>query len=52
VVSAKPGEVIFIEQELGMGIVMARNSLKRLDDVTGKYHVKGLTIGTVTKTDK
>ncbi len=51
-VSAKAGEVVFIEQELGMGIIMARNSLKRLDDVTGKYHVKSLAIGTVLKTDK
>lgn len=51
-VSAKPGEVIFIEQELSMGIVMARNNLKRLDDTTGKYHVKSLAIGTVAKTDK
>ncbi len=51
-VSAKAGETIFVEQELGMGIIMARNSLKRLDDVTGKYHVKSLSIGTVLKTDK
>jgi hypothetical protein len=51
-VSAKAGEAIFVEQELGMGIIMARNSLKRLDDVTGKYHVKSLSIGTVLKADK
>ena len=40
------------EQELSMGIVMARNNLERVDEVTGKYHVKSLSIGTVPKTDR
>lgn len=51
-VSAKAGEVIFIQQELAMGIIMARNNLVKLDEVTGKYHVKTLTLGTIHKTDK
>ena len=51
-VEAKAGDIIFIEQEPGMGIIMARNSLKSLDEVTGKYHVKTLTPGTMIKADK
>ena len=52
VVEAKAGDIIFIEQEPGMGIIMARNSLKSIDEVTGKYHVKTLTLGTLIKADK
>jgi len=52
VVVAKAGDIIFIEQEPGMGIIMARNSLKSIDEVTGKYHVKTLTLGTLIKADK
>jgi Protein of unknown function (DUF2846) len=51
-VSAKAGDIIFIEQELGMGIIMARNTLVKLDEVPGKYHVKTLQLGTILKTDK
>lgn len=51
-VQANAGDVIFVEQELGFGVIMARNTLLRLDDVSGKYHVKKLTLGTVVKTDK
>jgi Protein of unknown function (DUF2846) len=51
-VSAKAGDIIFIEQELGMGIIMARNTLVKLEEVPGKYHVKTLTLGTIIKTDK
>ncbi len=48
--SASAGDVIFIQQEVAMGLVMARNSISRLEDYEGKYHVKKLTIGTVLKT--
>jgi Protein of unknown function (DUF2846) len=51
-VSAKAGDIIFIEQELGMGIIMARNTLVKLEETPGKYHVKTLTLGTILKTDK
>jgi len=51
-VDVKAGDIIFIEQELGMGVIMARNSLNKLDDTTGKYHVKTLQPGTMIKADK
>jgi hypothetical protein len=50
--SAKAGDIFFIEQEPTMGIIMARNSLTKIEEVPGKYHVKKLTVGTVIKTDK
>ncbi len=51
-VSMKAGEIIFIQQDASMGIIMARNSLMKLEELPGKYHVKTLTVGTVLKTDK
>lgn len=51
-VSAKAGDIIFIEQAPAMGIIMARNSIFKLDDYQGKYHVKTLTLGTIIKTEK
>ena len=52
VVSAKPGDIIFIQQEPGMGIIMARNNLFKIEDYQGKYYVKTLSEGTIIKTDK
>ena len=51
-VSVKAGDIIFIQQDVSMGIIMARNNLMKLEDLPGKYHVKTLTVGTVLKTDK
>ena len=51
-VTAKEGDIIFIQQEPSMGIIMARNSLIRAQDYEGRYHVKHLTVGEVIKTDK
>lgn len=51
-VSAKAGDIIFIQQEPSMGIIMARNSILKLQDYEGKYHVKNLEIGTIIKSDK
>jgi hypothetical protein len=51
-VSAKAGDIIFIQQEPSMGIIMARNSIFKLQDYEGKYHVKHLSLGTIIKTDK
>lgn len=51
-VSAKAGDIIFIQQEPSTGIIMARNTIFKLDDYEGKYHVKTLAIGTIIKTDK
>jgi hypothetical protein len=50
--SAKAGDIFFIEQEPTMGIIMARNSLTKIEEVPGKYHVKKLAVGTVIKTEK
>lgn len=51
-VSAKAGDIIFIQQEPTMGIIMARNNIFKLEDYQGKYHVKTLTTGTIIKTEK
>lgn len=51
-VTAKAGEIIFIQQEPSMGFLMARNSIFKLEEIPGKYHVKTLKLGTVIKTDK
>jgi hypothetical protein len=51
-VSAKAGDIIFIQQDPSMGIIMARNSIIRLQDYEGKYHVKTLSLGTIIKSDK
>jgi hypothetical protein len=51
-VTAQAGDIIFIQQEPAMGIIMARNSLFKIEDYQGKYHVKNLQVGTITKTDK
>ena len=51
-VSARAGDIIFIQQEPGMGVIMARNSLFKLDDYVGKYHVKTLTAGTLLSPGK
>jgi hypothetical protein len=51
-ISAQAGEVIFIKQDPSFGVIMARNSISRIDEVPGKYHVKTLELGTIIKTDK
>jgi Protein of unknown function (DUF2846) len=51
-VSAQAGDIIFIEQEPAMGFIMARNSLNRLEDYQGKYHIKTLKVGTLLKAEK
>jgi len=51
-VSAKAGDIIFIQQEPGMGVIFARNNIFKLLDYEGKYHVKNLTLGTIIKSNK
>ena len=51
-VTVKPGDVVFLQQEPSMGIIMARDTMFKLDDHEGKYHVKTLTLGTIIKSDK
>jgi len=48
-VTAKAGDIFFIQQEPAMGVLMARNNLFKLEDYVGKYHVKTLTLGTLGK---
>ncbi len=52
IIEAKAGDIFFIQQEPSMGVLMARNNLFKLEDVTGKYHVKTLSTGTIIKTEK
>ena len=50
--TANPGDIIFIQQNPSMGIIMARNSLAKIQEYEGKYHVKHLSLGTIIKEDK
>ena len=51
-ISAKAGEVTYIQQEPSIGIIMSRNNISKIEDLQGKYHVKKLELGTIIKTDK
>jgi hypothetical protein len=51
-VTVKAGEVVYLKQEVEIGVMMARNSLKRLNDVEGRYLVKDAALGTITKESK
>ena len=45
----KAGDVVYLRQDVSMGLIMARNTISRMDDVTGKYYVKNLSLGTLLK---
>ena len=51
-VSAKAGDIIFLQQDASMGFVMARNNILKVEDYQGKYYVKTLTVGTILKAGK
>lgn len=55
-VSAKAGDIIFLQQEATWGFIIARNNLFKIEDYQGKYHVKRLEyikrVGTIIKSDK
>lgn len=51
-VTAKAGDIIFIQQNAEMGVLMARNTIAKIEEVEGKYHVKTLKLGTIIKSDK
>jgi len=51
-ISATAGDIIFLQQEPTMGILFARNTINRIAELPGKYHVKTLEIGTIHKVDK
>ena len=50
--AARAGDVVFVQQNVAMGVIMARNNLIHIDQDQGKYWVKNLTAGTIIKTDK
>lgn len=52
IVNANAGDIVFIQQEAAMGMLMARNTLFKINDIEGKYHVKTLKLGTIHKVDK
>lgn len=45
--TVRAGDILFIQQEPSMGLIMARNSMFKLEDYQGKYQVKNLTLGTL-----
>jgi hypothetical protein len=49
VINAKAGDIIYIQQDAAMGLFMARNTIFKIEDIEGKYHVKNLTLGTILK---
>ena len=51
-INPKAGEIIFIQQDPSIGVIMARNSINTIDELTGKYRVKNATLGTIIKLDK
>ena len=51
-VNAKPGDIIFIRQEVSMGLIMARNTIVESPDYEGKSQIKSRSIGTMIKQDK
>jgi hypothetical protein len=48
----KPGEVIYIQQKVYPGVIMARNDLSILPATEGQWRVKTLSLGTIIKTQK
>lgn len=51
-ITVKAGEVIYLKQEVEVGVMMARNGLKVLSDLEGRYLVKDASLGTVIKDTK
>jgi len=51
-ITAKPGDILFIQQEPSMGLIMARNNIFPIQAYEGKYQVKHLSLGTIKKLDK
>jgi len=51
-VSVKAGDIVYMQQDVSMGIIMARNSVARIDQDQGKSQVKVLKVGTIIQADK
>lgn len=49
VLTVNAGDIVFVQQEVAVGMLMARNSLSRLEDYQGRYYVKTLSEGTIHK---
>jgi hypothetical protein len=47
-VLARAGGILFLQQEPDMGFITLTNTLVPLQEAEGKYHVKTLTMGTLT----
>ncbi|MRD55182.1 DUF2846 domain-containing protein [Betaproteobacteria bacterium LSUCC0115] len=52
IIDVKAGEIVFIQQEPSIGLIMARNSIFKIDEIQGKYHVKTLQLGTILRMEK
>jgi hypothetical protein len=46
-VSAKAGDIVYFQQDPVLGVIMARNSIFKIEDLQGKYSVKTLKLGTL-----
>jgi hypothetical protein len=51
VIDVKSGDIVFIQQDAAMGLVIARNTIFKINDMEGKYHVKTLNLGTILKSN-
>jgi hypothetical protein len=51
-ITVKAGEIVFLQQHAAMGLIMARNTLSRIEDYQGKYYIKSATAGTISKAEK
>jgi len=49
---ANAGDIFFLRQEPEIGLIMARNSLTKIDEDYGKYFVSKISLGKIIKTDK
>lgn len=52
VIEPKADDILFIQQEPSMGFVMARNSIFKVAEYEGKYHIKRLSPGTIIRPSK
>ena len=48
-IELKDGDIVYIKQNVHIGVIMARNSLDKLDEVEGKYFVSQTETGTILK---
>jgi len=52
-VTAKAGDIIFLQQNPTLGLVMSRNDLRKIEEqYEGKYHVKTLQLGTIIRENR